>query len=98
MSTTAVKHTNELLGCIDRDGIENTPRTVSSAFIQINDVASSGYHVQPWAPVSPGGYCRATGVQRRAMRKILGLEKLSYEEKLKRWVIFTLERGMGRRG
>ncbi|CAM5143004.1 unnamed protein product [Natator depressus] len=89
--TAAVKKVNRMLGIIEK-GIENTMENILLPLYKSIVRPHLEYCVQMWSPHLKKDILALEKVQRRATKMIRGLERVPYEERLKRLGLFSLEK------
>uniref|UniRef100_A0A8C8SCV0 Reverse transcriptase domain-containing protein n=1 Tax=Pelusios castaneus TaxID=367368 RepID=A0A8C8SCV0_9SAUR len=87
----AVKKANRMLGIIKK-GIENKTANVLLPLYKSMVRPHLEYCVQMWSPHLKKDILALEKVQKRATKMIRGLESASYEERLKRLGLFSLEK------
>ncbi|KAE8583167.1 hypothetical protein XENTR_v10020449 [Xenopus tropicalis] len=82
---------NKVLSCIKR-GIDSWEEGVILPFYRQQVRPHLEYAVQSWSPVLKRDIIELERVQRRATKVVKGMESLSYEERLAKLGLFTLEK------
>uniref|UniRef100_K7F1Z4 Reverse transcriptase domain-containing protein n=1 Tax=Pelodiscus sinensis TaxID=13735 RepID=K7F1Z4_PELSI len=90
-SAAAVKKANRMLGII-RKGIENKTQNILLPLYKTMVHPHLEYCVQMWSPHLKKDLLALERVQKRATKVIRGLERVPYEERLKRLGLFSLEK------
>uniref|UniRef100_A0A452HI16 Reverse transcriptase domain-containing protein n=1 Tax=Gopherus agassizii TaxID=38772 RepID=A0A452HI16_9SAUR len=87
----AVKKANRMLGIIKK-GIENKTENILLPLYKSMVCPHLEYCVQMWSPHLKKDILALEKVQKRATKMIRGLERVPYEERLKRLGLFSLEK------
>uniref|UniRef100_K7EYK2 Reverse transcriptase domain-containing protein n=2 Tax=Pelodiscus sinensis TaxID=13735 RepID=K7EYK2_PELSI len=90
-SAAAVKKANRMLGII-RKGIENKTQNILLPLYKTMVRPHLEYCVQMWSPHLKKDILALERVQKRATKMIRDLERVPYEERLKRLGLFSLEK------
>ena len=93
--TTACNKANRILGLISRNFSYKTIETVRSLYTALVRPHLE-FAVQFWSPHYKKDIAKIEGVQRRATKMVPYLRALSYEERLKKMNLFTMEKRRSR--
>ncbi|CAM4653692.1 unnamed protein product [Lepidochelys kempii] len=91
MQCAVVKKANRMLGIIKK-GIENKMENILLPLYKSMVCPHLEYCIQMWSPHLKKDIVALEKVQRRATKMISGLERVPYEERLKRLGLFSLEK------